>query len=131
VIMKLILVFTFLSFTSAFAAPSSKVHFIKPHDKEVVPPTFQVEFAVEGVTIAKAGELTPGTGHHHLIIDGKAVPQGQIVPKDETHKHFGDGSTKASISLKPGTHTLTMQVADGVHKSLGEEYSSTITVEVK
>ena len=130
--MKSLLAFTlFFSLATAFAASPSKVHFVKPHDKEVVPPTFQVEFAVEGLTVAKAGELKAGTGHHHLIIDGKAVPKGQVVPKDDTHKHFGDGATTASISLKPGIHTLTMQFADGTHKSLGEEYSTTISVEVK
>jgi endonuclease YncB( thermonuclease family) len=131
--MKSILAFTlFLSLATAFAAVApSKVHFVKPHDKEVVPPTFQVEFAVDGMTVAKAGEMKAGTGHHHLIIDGKPVPKGQVVPKDETHKHFGDAATSTSVSLKPGMHTLTMQFADGAHKSLGEEYATTITVEVK
>lgn len=121
----------FISMTTAFAATSSKVHFVKPHDKEIVPPTFQVEFAVDGMIVTKAGDLKPGTGHHHLIIDGKPVPKGQVIPKDDTHKHFGDASTTASISLKPGMHTLTMQFADGAHKSLGEEYATTVTVEVK
>lgn len=130
--MKLMIVFTFalLSVTS-FAANSSKVHFVKPHDKEVVPQTFQVEFAVEGMSVVKAGELKANTGHHHLIIDGKSVPKGEVVPKDETHKHFGDAATTASVSLKPGMHTLTMQFADGAHKSLGEEYATTISIEVK
>ena len=130
--MKSLLAFTLLfSLATAFAAVPSKVHFVKPHDKEVVPPTFQVEFAVDGLSVAKAGEVKPGTGHHHLIIDGKAVAKGQVIPKDETHKHFGDAATTATVSLKPGMHTLTMQFADGVHKSLGEEYSSTITIQVK
>ncbi|MBC7539470.1 MAG: DUF4399 domain-containing protein [Bacteriovorax sp.] len=130
--MKSLLAFTlFLSLATAFAAAPSKVHFVKPHDKEVVPLTFQVEFAVEGMTVAKAGDMKPGTGHHHLIIDGKPVAKGLVVPKDETHKHFGDGATTASVSLKPGMHTLTLQFADGAHKSLGEDYSSTISVEVK
>lgn len=128
------LIFTsilFLSLTTAFAATASKVHFVKPHDKEVVPPTFQVEFAVDGLSLAKAGDMKPGTGHHHLIIDGKPIAKGQIIPMNETHKHFGDAATTATVSLKPGKHTLTMQFADGVHKSLGDEYASTITVEVK
>lgn len=130
--MKSILALALLiSLTSAFAATPAKVHFTKPHDKEVVPPTFQVEFAVEGMTVAKAGDLKEGTGHHHLIIDGKPVAKGQVVPKDETHKHFGDGATSTSVTLKPGKHTLTLQFADGTHKSYGEEASSTITVEVK
>jgi hypothetical protein len=119
------------SLTTVIAATPEKVHFVKPLDKEIVPPTFQVEFAVEGMDMAKAGDLKPGTGHHHLIIDGKPVTKGQIVPTNETHKHFGDASTTASITLKPGKHTLTMQFADGLHRSMGKEYSSTIAVEVK
>ena len=130
--MKSLLTLSLLfSLTSAFSATESKVHFVKPKNLEVVSQTFEVEFAVEGMTVAKAGNLKPATGHHHLIIDGKSVEKGQVVPKDETHKHFGDGATKASITLKPGKHTLTMQFADGVHKSLGEEYASTISIEVK
>ena len=120
-----------LSLSSAFAASASKVHFTKPLDKEVVAQTFKVEFTVDGMAVEKAGAPKEGTGHHHLIIDGKAVEKGQIVPKDETHKHFGDGSTSTTISLKPGKHTLTLQFADGTHKSYGEEYSTTISVEVK
>lgn len=120
---------TSLIFSSAFAG--SKVDFLKPKDKEVVPQTFTVEFKVDGMSVQKAGEVKPGTGHHHLIIDGKFIPKGQVVPKNETHFHYGDASTSTSLTLKPGKHTLTMQFADGAHLSLGEEYSKTITVEVK
>ena len=120
-----------LSLSSAFAVTGSKVHFTKPLNNQVVPATFPVEFTVDGMTVAKAGEIKEGTGHHHLIIDGKSVAKGEVVPKDETHKHFGDAATSTSLTLKPGKHTLTLQFADGAHKSLGEEYSSTITVEVK
>ena len=120
-----------LSVSYAIAAAPSKVHFTKPLDKEVVPQTFKVEFTVDGMTVEKAGAPKEGTGHHHLIIDGKAVEKGQLVPKDETHKHFGDGSTSTTLTLKPGKHTLTLQFADGTHKSFGEDYSTTITVEVK
>lgn len=128
--MKFILALTMSLFLSnAFA--ESKVDFVKPKDKEVVPQTFTVEFKVNGMTVQKAGEVKPGTGHHHLIIDGKPIAKGQVVPKNETHLHYGDASTTTSITLKPGKHTLTMQFADGAHLSLGEEYSKTITVDVK
>ena len=115
---------------TTYASPA-KVQFITPKQGEVVPQNFKVEFAVEGMKVEKAGQLKVGTGHHHLIIDGKAIAKGEVVPKDETHKHFGDASTSTSITLKPGKHTLTLQFADGIHKSYGEDYSSTIEVEVK
>ena len=130
--MKFFLALTLIfALNTAFSASTSKVHFIKPADKEVVPATFHVEFAVDGMTVAKAGEIKPDTGHHHLIIDGKPVAKGEKVPKDRNHRHYGDASTSDEITLKPGKHTLTMQFADGAHKSFGEEYSTTISVEVK
>lgn len=124
---SLLVLAVFLSLSSAIAA----VNFVTPKDKAIVATTFPVEFSVEGLTVAKAGELKAGTGHHHLIIDGKPIEKGQVVPKDATHLHFGDGATSTKVTLTPGTHTLTLQFADGVHKSLGEEFSKTISVEVK
>lgn len=126
--MKQVLFFAILfSASSAFAG----VNFISPKDNEIVPTTFKVDFGVEGMTVAKAGVMTPKTGHHHLIIDGKPVPKGQVVPKDATNIHFGDAATSTTVSLAPGKHTLTLQFADGVHKSYGEEFAKTISVEVK
>lgn len=126
--MKSLLALSLLfSLTNAIAA----VNFTTPKDKEVVAATFPVEFTVEGMTVEKAGALKPGTGHHHLIIDGAPVAKGQVIPKDEKHIHFGDAATSTKVTLKPGKHTLTLQFADGTHKSYGEEYAKTITVEVK
>jgi hypothetical protein len=121
-----------LSLTASVMAFSNpKVFFITPKNNDTVAQTFDVIFGVEGMTVAKAGELKTLTGHHHIIIDGKEIATGLVVPKDETHKHFGDGQTKATLTLKPGKHTLTLQFADGAHKSYGEGMSSSITVNVK
>ncbi|MCA9543181.1 MAG: DUF4399 domain-containing protein, partial [Myxococcales bacterium] len=68
---------------------------------------------------------------HHIIIDGEGVAQGQVVPKDDKHIHFGGGQTETELELTPGKHTLTMQFADGAHMSYGPKMSQTITVEVK
>lgn len=127
--MKVLVMLLALISTQAFAA--TKMKFVSPQDKAVVPESFPVEFAVEGMTVEKAGVMKKGTGHHHLIIDGKPIAKGKIVPKDETHLHFGDGATQTVLKLKPGVHTLTLQFADGSHISLGPDYSTTIAVEVK
>lgn len=130
--MKLFLFALVLTMTQAFAAATpSKVHFTSPEDKAVVAQTFEVEFAVDGMSVEKAGVMKKGTGHHHLIVDGEPVKKGMIVPKDATHLHFGDGATKTSLTLTPGVHTLTLQFADGSHISLGPDYARTITVTVK
>jgi hypothetical protein len=86
---------------------------------------------VEGMTVHPAGELLEGTGHHHLIIDAPAVPFGEAVPADENHIHFGGGQTETEVQLMPGPHTITLQFADGMHRSYGEEVSTTIMVEIE
>jgi hypothetical protein len=92
--------------------------------------TFPVKMGVESIVVRPAGEIVKGTGHHHIIVDGEAIPLGTIVPKDETHLHFGKGQTSAELELPPGDHTLTLQFADGAHMSYGPTLASTIKVKV-
>ncbi len=129
--------FCFLAMTSfsaqaADALPKgSKVGFVSPKDGATVTAKFTAKFSVDGLKIEKAGAVKPGTGHHHLIIDGPGTPAGQIVEKDSTHMHYGNGQTEAELTLTPGKHTLTLQFADGAHMSYGPEMSKTITITVK
>ncbi|MEQ1877840.1 MAG: DUF4399 domain-containing protein, partial [Bdellovibrionia bacterium] len=68
---------------------------------------------------------------HLIIVDGAAIPKGQVVPKDETNIHYGKAETTTELKLTPGDHTLTLQFADGNHLSYGPELSQTIKVKVK
>jgi len=52
------------------------------------------------------------------------------VPFDDKDLHFGKGQTEAQVTLPPGRHTLTLQIADGAHRSYGPKWSTTITVNV-
>ena len=109
----------------------AKVAFTSPKDGATVATKFTAKFSVTGMKLEKAGAVKAGTGHHHLIIDGPATPAGQIVEKDLTHLHFGNGQSEAELTLTPGKHTLTLQFADGAHASYGPQMSQTITVNVK
>jgi len=113
-------------------ATAALVFFRAPLNNAKVLPTFSVGFGVTGMGISPAGEAVEdkSKGHHHLIMNGKAIPKGQVVPMDDTHKHFGKGQTEATLTLPVGKHTLTMQFADGAHISYGEALSKTIQVEV-
>ena len=86
---------------------------------------------IKGMKVQPAGAVVDGNGNHHIIIDGGAIPEGSIVPSDANHKHFGDGSTETSLELSEGSHTLTLQFADGAHKSYGPTWSSTIEITVQ
>jgi hypothetical protein len=79
-----------------------------------------------------AGAIVAGTGHHHLLIDaGDSIPAGQVVPKDSTHLHFGKAQASTEVKLAPGKHVLTLQFADGIHRSYGSQLAATVAVTVK
>lgn len=92
--------------------------------------TVHIEMGLEGAEVHAAGEIIAGTGHHHVIVDGEGVPFGTAVPADDTHIHFGGGQTEADLELAPGEHTLTLQFADGAHRSYGPALSSRISITV-
>ena len=68
--------------------------------------------------------------HHHLIIDDTFVKEGEVVPMNKTHLHFGKGQTSDTITLNPGLHHLTLQFGNGLHQSYGQEWSNTISISV-
>ncbi len=117
--------------TGEGAVKLPKVMITEPKDGASVKTKFKVKFAVEGMKVAEAGNSTPGTGHHHLIVDGAAIPKGQAIPTDAKHFHFEKGQSETELRLAPGKHTLTLQFADGAHLSYGEMMSQTIHVTVK
>lgn len=117
--------------TMALADEARGVYFIQPKDGAVVTNPVHVKMGIHGMKVEPAGELREGAGHFHLIIDGTYVPEGEVVPKDETHLHFGKGQRETDLMLAPGKHTLTLQFADGHHVSYGKPWSQTIRIEVK
>ena len=93
---------------------------------------FKVEMGTEGIKVDTAGPVIAGVGHHHLLIDAEdSLAAGTMVPKDSTHLHFGKGQTETELKLAPGKHKLTLQFADGLHRSYGGKLAATITVDVK
>jgi hypothetical protein len=112
-------------------ARAEGVYFVEPKDGATVSNPVHVKFGVDGMTVAPAGSTAPNTGHHHLLIDGGPLPQGEVVPVSDKSLHYGKGQTEADVTLPPGDHTLTAQFADGAHRSYGPAWSQTITVHVK
>lgn len=118
-------------------APNAKVFFanLKPgqkvqgtmHEGKLV---IDIQMGAENVKIQPAGKQEDYTGHHHIVIDGAAVPTGKAVPADDKHIHFGQGQTKTKLPISPGKHKLTLQLADGFHLSYGPKVSADIEIEV-
>jgi len=109
-----------------------EVFFRQPTGNAIVPPTFVVKMGAAGVAVDPSGEVVPGSGHMHILVDTDFIEAGEIIPADEQHLHFGDGSLEAELTLTPGEHTLHLQFADGLHTALeGDEYRDTIIVFVE
>ena len=112
-------------------ATAQNVDFASPKDGDTVTSPFKVRFVVKNMQVAPAGEMKPGTGHHHILINTPPIAENNVIPADDQHKHFGKGQTETELSLPPGVHTLSLQFADGAHRSYGEAYRQTIRVTVK
>lgn len=112
-------------------AASKAVYFIEPQDGATVPSEFKVVMGLKGMAVKPAGDMTPDSGHHHLIIDNPPLISGETVPATEKHIHFGKGQTETTVKLTPGKHMLVLQFANGLHQSYGPAMSSIITVNVK
>lgn len=90
------------------------VYIISPVDGDTVPTTFTVKFGLKGMGVAPAGTDKENTGHHHLLVDGEALPM-MDQPLGTDIKHFGGGQTETELTLEPGTHTLQLILGDKAH----------------
>lgn len=90
-----------LSYAGA-AYAQARIYFIAPKDGVTVTSPVHVKFGVDGMSVAPAGTMTEGTGHHHLLIDGKPVPKGTVIPANDTTLHYGKAQTEADVKLPPG-----------------------------
>jgi hypothetical protein len=111
----------------------ARVYFKNLKNNATVSSPLRIEFGVQNIRIDTVGPVVANSGHHHLFIDAEdSLAAGTVVPKDATHLHFGKGQTFVdSVNLSPGKHKLTLQFADGLHRSYGSKLATTINVTVK
>ena len=109
----------------------AKIYFVNLQNGAVVNSPVHVEMGIDHMIAEAAGEVRPGAGHHHIIINNGHISKGEIVPKDELHIHYGEGQTFDDLDLAPGNYTLTLQFANGFHQSYGEELSTSIEIIVE
>lgn len=112
------------------APEGARVFFVNLKENQVVTSPVKIVFGVEGMTVHPAGELIEGTGHHHLLLGPPPTPIGAVIPADEQHIHFGGGQTEVELEMMPGPKMITLQFADGLHRSYGEKMSATINIDV-
>jgi len=110
----------------------ARVFFTNLSDGATVSSPLKVTMSSANFAIQPAGEIVDGTGHLHIIVDADCTPVGEVVLKDETHLHYGQGQLEAELVLTPGQHTLCLQAANGAHIALpGTGMTQKVTVTVQ
>ena len=107
------------------APPANRVFFVSPTNGATIKPMSTIEFGSSGVTVAAVppGELKPeqvraNTIHYHIAVDSDCLAAGTAIPKADPWVHFGDGKKVIEMSLTPGSHRLTVQAGDDMHRTI-------------
>ena len=87
-----------------------------------------ITLEVSGFTLAPAGTMDPGTGHHHLVVDGDLPPTGMPIPTTEgVYIHMGQAQTEYELTgLSSGEHMVIAVVGDGAHMPLMPAVADTV-----
>ncbi len=110
----------------------ARVTITSPEDQAEVGSSVTFTMEVQGISIEPAGVMDPGTGHHHLIVNGDVDWENPIPNDPGVHYHMGLAQTEFTIEgLPPGNHRVISVVADGVHVPLDPPVSDTIWITVR
>jgi hypothetical protein len=110
----------------------AKVYFKALKENASVSSPLKLQMGIDHMKVDTVGPVVAGSGHFHIFIDAEdSLAAGTVVPKDSTHLHYGKGQTEATVPLTPGKHKLTLQFADGSHRSYGGQLATTVHVDVK
>ena len=104
------------SFGETPSYKTKKLFFITPLNGEQVISPVTIKFGITGMNILPAGVNKPMSGHHHLLINVKKLPNmNSPIPADNNHLHFGKGQTEVQLNLPSGRHTLQLLFGDYMH----------------
>jgi len=107
--------------TTTSGSPIGSVSILEPETSaELMINSVTVRLSVEGLRVVPAGEMTPGTGHHHLFLDADVTNAGEPIPTvPGSIVHMGDGASEYTFdNVSRGQHRLIAVVADGSHVPL-------------
>lgn len=107
-------------------APSVRI--VAPGEGDVFEEGHFTAMVESTVTIVPAGDMTPGTGHHHLYLDADVGDTSVPIPTvPGSIVHMGDGSNAFTFeNVASGPHRLIAVVADGAHVPLQPLVADTV-----
>jgi hypothetical protein len=108
--------------------PAPSVTIIKPAENEVLEEPELVVWIESTVPLVPAGDMTPGTGHHHLYLDADLGDMTQPVPTvPGSIVHMGNAAREYTFEhVSSGPHRLIAVVADGAHVPLQPLVADTV-----
>jgi len=105
------------------AAALPAVHITEPADgAELSGDSVRVMLHAENVVILPAGDTTPNSGHHHLLLNAELPATGEAIPVEvDGVVHLGQAQTEYTFTdLEPGEYTLVAVMGDLVHRVLNQ-----------
>jgi len=118
----------------SMSASSGAVTITEPADGATVSgPNVTVRLTTDGVPIVPAGDMTPGSGHHHLYLDADVASTTEPVPSvPGSIVHMGNAASEYTFeNVAPGPHRVIAVVADGAHVPLQPLVVDTVTFTVQ
>lgn len=114
------------------APEGARAFIIEPADGATVSSPVTVTFGAENIEVIAAGNDTPGSGHHHLLINAPLPDFSLPIPKSEQYVHFGGGQTETTLELEPGEYELRLLFGDHLHIPHDPPvYSEIVTITVE
>jgi len=100
----------------------------KPSEGAVLEEPDIVVWLESTVPIVPAGDMTPGTGHHHLYLDADLGDMSQPIPNvPGSIMHMGNAAREYVFeNATSGPHRLIAVVADGAHVPLQPLVTDTV-----
>ena len=91
-------------------------------------PDVTVHLSAENMEIVPAGDMTPNSGHHHIIVNADLPAMGAPIPAVEgVYIHMGMGQTEYTLTgLEPGEYRIIALVGDHVHVPLDPPVADTV-----
>ena len=115
------------------AAAAGTVTIVTPSEGALINGSTVTVQLSSNVQLLPAGDMTPGSGHHHLYLDADLTGPTEPVPTvPGSIIHMGDASASYVFeNVPPGEHRIIAVVADGVHVPLQPWVVDTVTFTVQ
>ena len=116
------------------SAAQRSITITAPGEGETVSgPDVTVRLSADNMEIVPAGDMTPNSGHHHIIVNADLPAMDAPIPAEEgVYIHMGMGQTEYTLTgLEPGEYRIIALVGDHIHVPLDPPVADTVSFVVR